>query len=178
MADKVLVVDDDPETINFLKLILDRQGYQTLTAINGVQALETAHAERPDVIILDVLMPGLDGFEVAKSLRRHPDTATIPILMFTAKTQVSDKLAGYDAGVDIYLTKPVHPVELQANIKALLVQRKIRQETMSEKGYVIGVTAAKGGLGVSTVALNLAISYHHKTEAKVIAGAPVRAPGR
>jgi pilus assembly protein CpaE len=169
MADKILIVDDDSDTVEFLNLLLSRQGYQTISAMNGLEALHLAHKETPNLIILDVMMPGLDGFEVARSLRRHPETAMIPILMFTAKTQVEDKLAGYEAGVDIYLTKPVHPVELQANIKALLAQRQDRAEKLANKGYVLGVLAAKGGLGVSTVALNLAIMYHNKTNARVIA---------
>ena len=104
MAEKILIVDDDPDTIEFLKLLLERQGYQTVAALNGMQALSVAHSEKPDLVILDVMMPDLDGFEVARSLRRHPDTALTPILMFTAKTQVEDKVAGYEAGVDIYLT--------------------------------------------------------------------------
>ena len=166
---KILIVDDDPDTVDFLRLILTRQGYQTLAAINGMQALTQAHSQQPDLIILDVMMPGLDGYEVARGLRRHPETALIPILMFTAKTQVEDKVAGYEAGVDIYLTKPIHPVELQANIKALLDQRKVHAKTPAEKGYIAGVMAAKGGLGVSTVALNLALFYQKKTNKKVIA---------
>ena len=169
MAEKILIVDDDPNTVDFLKLILSRQGYMTLDAKNGMEALNLAHSKQPDLIILDVMMTGLDGYEVARSLRRHPETALIPILMFTAKTQVEDKLAGYEAGVDIYLTKPVHPVELQANIKALLSRRKAREEMLVEKGHIIGVLAAKGGLGVSTVALNLAIHCHKKINEKVIA---------
>jgi pilus assembly protein CpaE len=169
MAEKILIVDDDPETVNFIKLMLSRQGYETLSAMNGMQALQISHSEHPDIIILDVMMPGLDGFEVARSLRRHPATALTPILMFTAKTQVEDKLAGYNAGVDIYLTKPIHPVELQANIKALLTQKKTRTEAKSDKGYVTGVVAAKGGLGVSTIALNLAIAYAQKNSEKVVA---------
>jgi CheY-like chemotaxis protein/MinD-like ATPase involved in chromosome partitioning or flagellar assembly len=169
MPEKILIVDDDPDTVEFLRLILTRQGYQTLSALNGMQALNQAHSQQPDLIILDVMMPGLDGYEVARSLRRHPETALIPILMFTAKTQVEDKVAGYEAGVDIYLTKPIHPVELQANIKALLDQRKARAKTLSEKGYIAGVMAAKGGLGVSTVALNLDLYYQKKTNKKVIA---------
>lgn len=169
MAEKILIVDDDPETVKFLKLVLERQGYLILEAANGMQALKTAHSERPDLIVLDVMMPGMDGFEVARSLRNHPDTASIPILMFTAKTQMQDKLAGYESGVDIYLTKPVHPVELQANIKALLLQRKSASEAHEKKGYVLGVLSAKGGQGVSTIALNLAITYHQKQNCKVIA---------
>ena len=169
MADKILVVDDDFETVNFLKIILTRQGYEVIAAENGVKALELAHSQTPDLIVLDVMMPALDGFEVARTLRGHPKTATIPILMFTAKTQLEDKVAGYEAGVDIYLTKPVHPVELQANIRGLLTQRKVQTASLSSKGYMIGVIAAKGGLGVSTLALNLAIAYHRRHKIDVIA---------
>ncbi len=169
MAEKVLIIDDDPETIKFLSVFLKRLGYEPVGAKDGMTALKIAHERHPDLIILDVMMPGMDGYEVARSLRRHPETAMIPILMFTAKTQVEDKLTGYDAGVDIYLTKPVHPVELQANIKALLAKSKVRSDTLTKKGYVVGVIAAKGGLGVSTVALNLAIAYRKNKNAKVIA---------
>lgn len=169
MADRILIVDDDPDTIDFLSLILNQQGFQVVAARSGMEALELAHSQSPALIVLDIMMPGIDGYEVARSLRRHPETALIPILMFTAKTQVEDKLAGYESGVDIYLTKPVHPVELQANINALLAKRKARSVTLTQKGYLIGVLAAKGGLGVSTIALNTAITYNKKYNAKVIA---------
>lgn len=169
MAEKILVVDDDPQTVKYLSIFLKRLGYEPLEALDGMTALKLAHEQRPDIIVLDVMMPGMDGFEVARSLRRHPETALIPILMFTAKTQVEDKLAGYDAGVDIYLTKPAHPVELQANIKALLSQKKSRSEARLKKGYTVGVMAAKGGLGVSTVALNLAVAIQQKHKNKVLA---------
>lgn len=169
MAEKILVVDDDVDTISYLRTLLTHQGYQVLEAENGIKALELAHSKRPDLIILDIMMPNMDGYEVARSLRRHPETALIPILMFTAKTQIEDKVAGYEAGVDIYLSKPVHPVEMQANIKALLVQKKARTGPLPGQGYLIGIVAAKGGLGVSTVALNLALAYNKKKDVKVIA---------
>lgn len=169
MTEKILVVDDDAQTVQFLKIMLERQGYQVVTAADGPQALETAHRERPDLVVLDVMMPGMDGFEVARSLRRHPDTALIPILMFTAKTSVNDKLIGYNAGVDLYLTKPIHPVELNANIKTLLSQKRARSEALTQKAYILGVLGARGGMGVSTLALNLAIAYHQTKGDKVIA---------
>lgn len=169
MPGKILVVDDDPDTIGFLENLLTRQGYEVIAAENGMQALELVHSNHPDLIILDVMMPNMDGYEVARSLRRHPQTALIPILMFTAKSQVEDKVAGYQSGVDIYLSKPVHPVELQANIKALILQKKAITEGTSKGGYIVGVLAAKGGLGVSTVALNLAVAYAKKTEGDVVA---------
>ena len=169
MSEKILIVDDDHETIEFLKLILSRQGYAVVVAKDGLEALRVANSEMPDLIILDVMMPALNGYEVARSLHRRPETALIPILMFTARTQPEDKVAGYEAGVDLYLTKPVHPLDLQANIKALLLQRKARKAALAERGYVVGVVSAKGGQGVSTVALNLAIAYSRQQKVKSIA---------
>ena len=169
MPEKILVVDDDVDTVKFMEMMLSRQGYQVVSATGGMQALELAHSERPDLIILDVMMPGMDGYEVARSLRRHPETALTPILMFTARSKVEDRLAGYDTGVNIYLTKPIHPVDLQANIKSLLIQHQARIEAAEERGHVLGVVAAKGGMGVSTVALNLAMVYHRTYNVKVIA---------
>jgi Flp pilus assembly CpaE family ATPase len=89
--------------------------------------------------------------------------------MFTAKTQVDDKISGYEAGVDDYLTKPIHPAELTAHLRALLQRSKTRTASSKERGYVIGLLAAKGGEGVSSLALNLAIAFHQKTKAEVIA---------
>jgi pilus assembly protein CpaE len=169
MAEKILIVDDDPETVKFISIFLQRQGYEAIVSHEGLSALKIAHEQLPDLIVLDVMMPGLDGFEVARSLRRQPETALIPILMFTAKTQTEDKIEGYESGVDIYLTKPIHPVELQANIKALLSQRKARAQSLVNKGYVVGVIAAKGGMGVSTVALNLAVAMRQNDKIKVVA---------
>jgi DNA-binding response OmpR family regulator len=169
MGEKILIVDDDADTVKFISMILTRLGYDVVAALSGQQALELAHNEQPDLIVLDVMMPGLDGYEVARILRQDPQTAATPILMFTAKAQVDDKVTGYNAGVNIYLTKPIHPIDLQANIKTLLAQRQARPETPLSRGYVIGVVAAKGGMGVSTIALNLAISYHSLHQVNVLA---------
>ena len=93
MADKILVVDDDPDTVKFINIMLSRLGYQVVAATSGMEALERVQVEHPDLIILDVMMPGMDGYEVSRNLRRNPKTATTPILMFTAKTTIEDKLA-------------------------------------------------------------------------------------
>ena len=169
MLEKILIVDDDPDTIEFLRILMVRQGYRPLVAENGFTALELANQHHPDLIILDVMMPGMDGYEVARSLHRRPETALIPILMFTARTQPEDKVAGYEVGVDLYLTKPVHPLDLQANIRALLLQRKSRKEASANRGYLVGVLSAKGGAGVSTVALNLAVAMTRQQKLKTIA---------
>ncbi len=169
MADKILVVDDDPDTVKFINIMLSRLGYIVVSATSGMEALERVQTEHPDLIILDVMMPGMDGYEVSRNLRRNPKTATTPILMFTAKTTIEDKLAGYDAGVNLYLTKPIHPIDLQANIRNLLTQKLTKAEAAADHGYVVGVLSATGGAGVSTIALNLAITYAKKFNSKVIA---------
>ncbi len=180
MSEKILIVDDDLETLRLVGLMLQRQGYQIVAANNGSQGISLAKSEKPDLIVLDVMMPDMDGYTVTRELRSNPDTADTPILMFTAKSQVDDKVAGYEAGVDDYLTKPVHPVELVAHIKALLGRRKPAKQTETaavQKGYTIGVMAAKGGLGVSTLVLNLAIALFEKTQADIISAEMVPGSG-
>jgi DNA-binding response OmpR family regulator len=169
MAEKILIVDDDVQTLRLVGLMLERQGYKILAASNGAQAIGMARTEQPDMILLDVMMPDVDGFSVARTLRKEPETANIPILMFTARAQVEDKIAGYEAGADDYLTKPIHPAELTAHLRAILSRSKSREGVPLERGYTVGVMAAKGGLGVSTLALNLAINYFQNTRQEVIA---------
>lgn len=168
---KILIVDDDLETLRLVGLMLQRQGYEISAANSGSQALNLAKTESPDLIVLDIMMPEMDGLQFSQRLRKDPDISSIPILMFTAKSQVDDKVAGYEAGADDYLTKPVHPAELVAHIKALLTRTQNRPTPLPvvKRGYSVGVIAPKGGLGVSTLTLNLAASYTHKTKTEVIA---------
>lgn len=171
MAEKILVVDDDLETLRLVGLMLQRQGYEIVAASNGAQAITSAKAELPDLILLDVMMPDMDGYEVTRNLRAHPPTANIPILMFTAKAQVDDKVAGYEAGVDDYLTKPTHPAELTAHVKVLL-SRSSRPRLSTAPlsvGQIVGVVSAKGGLGVSSIVINTAVGICQKMKASVIA---------
>lgn len=169
MAGKILIVDDEADTISYLRLSLAALPYEIVSAKNGTEALTAALTHKPDIIILDVMMPDLDGYEVTRRLRGNPQTANIPILMFTAKTQLEDKIAGFSAGVDIYLTKPIHTIELQANVRALLSMQPARAAPVAQEGYVIGVLGSKGGVGVSTLALNLAASIQKKLKKTVIA---------
>ncbi|MDO9087755.1 MAG: response regulator [Anaerolineaceae bacterium] len=171
MAEKILIIDDDSETLRLIGLMLQRQGYQTVTASNGDEGVALAKHELPDLVILDIMMPDVDGFMVAKHLRAEPGISEIPILMFTAKSQVDDKVAGFEAGADDYLTKPVHPVELVAHVKALLSRRVTYQSEkpqQKKQGYTIGVIGAKGGLGTSTTALNLGIALSEKGNLDVV----------
>src|SRR3990170_4893554 len=119
MADKILIIDDDIDTLKLVGLMLERQGYEITVASNGSGGLNKAAAERPQLILLDVMMPDLDGYEVTRRLRSDPGMASIPIIMFTAKTMVDDKVAGFEAGVDDYLTNPPPPAELPAHVKAV-----------------------------------------------------------
>ena len=173
MAERILIVDDDVDTLRLVGLMLQRQGYQVIAASNGSQGLTKAFEERPDLILLDVMMPDMDGYEVTRRLRKNPATASIPILMFTAKTQLDDKVAGFEVGADDYLTKPTHPTELQSHIKVLLARatpkRPEDMETVyrEKNGYIIGVLAVRGGLGVSTIAANLAAGLYTRSKADV-----------
>lgn len=174
MPERILVIDDDVDTLRLVGLMLQRQGYQVSAAANGSQGLAKAFEERPNLILLDVMMPDMDGYEVTRRLRKNPATASIPILMFTAKTQLDDKVTGFEVGADDYLTKPTHPTELQAHVKTLLARSALQNtedlETVSKEkhGYVIGIVSARGGMGVSTVAANLAAGLFGRTRADVI----------
>jgi len=173
MAQKILIIDDDLDTLRLVSLILQRQGYEISVASDGNQGLDKAIEEKPDLILLDIMMPEIDGYEVARRLRKNKLTAKIPILMFTAKNQLDDKVAGFEVGVDDYLTKPTHPSELQSHVKTLL-SRAGQQDEGSEitlvetKGFVIGVLSARGGMGVSSLATNLASGLFQKTQADVV----------
>lgn len=128
MAEKILIIDDDIDTTRLVCLMFQNLGYQTVVANDGRQGLVKTSKEAPDLVLLDIMMPDMDGYEVARRLRNNPETTRIPILMFTAKSQADDKIIGYDAGADDYLTKPTHPSQLQAHVKALL-KRSLKAET-------------------------------------------------
>jgi CheY-like chemotaxis protein len=173
MPEKILIIDDDVDTLKLVGLMLQKQGYQIVAASNGPQGLSQAEAENPNLILLDVMMPEMDGYEVAKRLRANPLTANTPILMFTAKTQLDDKVSGFEAGADDYLTKPTHPSELSAHVKALLARASktapvSAQPAAEKKAFVIGILAPRGGMGVSTVAANLGDALRQASQAEVI----------
>jgi pilus assembly protein CpaE len=172
MAEKILIVDDEFDTLRLVGLMLERQGYSIIAAENGQQALQALKREKPDLVLLDIMMPGIDGYEVAKRIRSDDKMGNIPIIMFTAKTQVEDKVTGLESGVDVYLTKPTQPRELFAQVKVLLTRAKrsittpLPRET--PRGFMIGVLAAKGGVGVSSIAINLGITIYRMTNQEVL----------
>jgi pilus assembly protein CpaE len=182
MSEKILIIDDDLDTLRLVGLMLQRQGYQISAATNGQQGLDKAFDEDPDLILLDVMMPDMDGYEVTRRLRSNPSTTETPILMFTAKTQMDDKVIGFEVGANDYLTKPTHPSELQARVKALLARSNEKKGNSaserdgSDRGFVIGILGARGGLGVTTLAINVAAGLHTKTKSEVIVAEML--PGR
>ena|SRR5215204_1592825 len=128
---KILVVEDEPSLVDTLQYSLTRQGYEVAVSSDGAKALEVARREKPDMVILDVMLPSLDGFEVCRILRQE---MSAPILMLTARTDEVDKVVGLEVGADDYLTKPFSMRELMARVKALLRRvRLVREEMASEE---------------------------------------------
>jgi two-component system alkaline phosphatase synthesis response regulator PhoP len=115
---KVLVVDDDRKTVDLARLYLEKDGYRILTAYDGKQALDMARQKKPDLVVLDLMLPGLDGFDICRVLRAEGNA--VPIIMLTARTLDEDKLLALDLGADDYVTKPFSPRELVARVRAVL----------------------------------------------------------
>jgi two-component system alkaline phosphatase synthesis response regulator PhoP len=118
MKKKVLVVDDERDIVDLLRYNLQREGYDVIAAGNGEQALEKT-SEKPDLILLDLMMPVLDGFETCKRLKRNPSTASIPVIILTARSSEVDEVLGLELGADDYIQKPISPRKLVARVKAV-----------------------------------------------------------
>jgi DNA-binding response OmpR family regulator len=134
MTDTILVVEDEPDVADLVRYHLHRAGFDVLTAFNGPTGLATATESRPDAILLDILLPQMTGIEVCKALRNTDETADIPILILTAKAELSDRLSGLELGVDDYITKPFSPREL-----VLRVQNLLRRLRVVRKSFVLVV---------------------------------------
>src|SRR5688572_4151909 len=128
MKPKILVVDDEPDALEILGFKLKEAGYVPILAKDGSRAIVAARDERPALIVLDLMLPGVDGLEVCKILRRDPGTAGIPILMLTARAAEMDRVLGLELGADDYVTKPFSPRELVLRIKKLLARAKSGDE--------------------------------------------------
>jgi two-component system alkaline phosphatase synthesis response regulator PhoP len=124
MDKKILVIEDDPATLRLVDYSLRHEGYQVFTASNGLEGIRKAHDDAPDLIILDVMLPGIDGYEICHRLRSEPDTAQLPILMFSAKAQEIDKDTGLKVGADEYLSKPAAPADIVNRVESLLAEEK------------------------------------------------------
>jgi CheY-like chemotaxis protein len=188
MPHKILVIDDHPETLDIIRLVLEQKGYLVVAAQSGHEGLAIARKERPDLILLDVMMPEMDGMEVCRRVRADPDLGNTLIIMFTAVAEAEQKLAGFTAGADDYLTKPTDPDELVDRVKTLLASASqpvadvVQEEQVADKALMLEgpdhasaqppmmttplptnshltvVIGARGGAGATTLAINLAAS--------------------
>lgn len=129
---KILVVDDVPMNVELLDAYLSLD-YDVISAYSGEEALEAVKAEKPDIILLDIMMPGMDGYEVSRALKENPATRFTPIIMVTALSDVDDRIKGSDAGSDEFLTKPVDKTELLSRVKALLHTKCLHDNLLSER---------------------------------------------
>lgn len=181
MTYKLLIIDDHPETLDIISRVLKQQGFAIIAVDSAVRGLSLAESERPDLILLDGMMPEMDGWEVCRRIRANEEISSTPIIMFSAVNKAEQKLAGFEAGADDYLTKPTEPVELAERVKALLEGIKPRHDitsgeleaieniAASKKGMtahhtmalaaennLIAVLGVRGGVGTTTLSLNLA----------------------
>jgi DNA-binding response OmpR family regulator len=136
VAPKVLIIEDERDIRDLVRHYLEKDGFRTRMASDGDAGLAAARQEHPDLIVLDLMLPGLDGLELCKKLRMDPATALTPVIMLTAKAEESDKIVGLELGADDYLTKPFSPKELVARIKALL--RRADRREADHKPYTYG----------------------------------------
>ena len=170
MASKrVLVVDDDVKTVELVKLYLNRDGYRVLTAYDGAEALRLARESRPDLIVLDLMLPSMDGIEVCRTLRSESD---VPIIMLTARTTDDDKLIGLGLGADDYVSKPFSPRELAARVRAVLRRLPGERGPAEIKRGELGLSFLKQEASIAGRPLNLT-----PVEFKLL-GVLVKEPGR
>ncbi len=128
MKEKILIVEDEKDIVKMLDYNLKKEGFKVLAVSDGEGGLALANRELPDLVILDLMLPGMDGLEVCKALKKESKTASIPIIMLTAKSQESDKVIGLELGADDYVVKPFSPRELIARIKAVLRRAKVKDK--------------------------------------------------
>jgi len=139
---KILVVDDEPSILNLVTSYLEKEGYEVYTATDGPAGLKAARAYKPDLIVLDIMLPGMDGIELLSNLRRDSD---VYVIMLTAKTEETDKIVGLSVGADDYVTKPFSPRELVARVKAALRRLQSKGDTNEAEALLFQHVRIDGG---------------------------------
>jgi DNA-binding response OmpR family regulator len=156
MPGKILVIEDDPTSLRLIEYALKQRGYQVLTTLNGMEGIITAQKEEPDLIMLDIMLPGIDGFEVCRRLHAGSQTARVPILIISAKTQKEDINAGFRAGADDYLPKPASPTEIINRVESLLARK------ISGQAKVIPFINSGQIPGMATITYNVAAAINEQ----------------
>lgn len=143
-AKRILVVDDEPRMIGFIRMNLELEGYQVIEAHTGLEALEMVRTQLPDLILLDVMMPRMSGFQVCSRLKSDPTLRDIPVVMVTALNEVADVERAVESGADDFLTKPVHRIELVTRVKSLLRVRLLKKQLEKTLREVEKLTDGEG----------------------------------
>ncbi len=175
MPKQILLVDDDEMLRKMTRALLARQGFDVIAVEDGPKTLDQLKTTRPDIILLDVMMPGMDGFTVCREIRANPATARIPIIMLTALDSVENKVKGFEAGADDYLAKPCDTIELVARINVLIRRAEAQAPQIAvpattiarETARTIAVFSLRGGAGVSTISVNVAAGLSQLWEMQV-----------
>ncbi len=157
-ADRILLVDDEEQIRKLLESSLQRRGYEVAVASDGIEALRQIRARMPDLIVTDVNMPNMNGFELTRRLRADHRTARVPIVMLSARKQADDILTGYAEGADEYIAKPVEMAVLAAKIEVLIKRMKATAGVVIKRGRVVVFLRGKGGAGATTLAVNSAVA--------------------
>lgn len=171
---RILAIDDSPITLKIIVSALTPLGYEVTTAPDGEQGLTLVHNAKPDIVITDVMMPGINGYEVTRQIRRDPNFAYLPILILTAQTSLEERIKAFEAGADDHMAKPFEPAELAARMVGLLRRGKLAQTAQpsgtapGEQARIIAVHSLRGGVGCSSVAVNLAIALAGLWDGKVL----------
>lgn len=178
MSKTILIVDDDAITCTWLSSQLRQSGYQTLIAADGHEALQMARAQSPDLILLDLMLPDIDGLDVCRELRRDPITATTNIIILSARSNVKDAVAGLRAGADDYIVKgPQAATQLQDKIEALLGRAVEPADSLQRgAGRIVSFLAAKGGIGTTSICVNLAHAFGEIVEPQTVVVADMVLP--
>lgn len=160
---RVVIVEDDADLSGILQKILSREGYDVSVINNAEDAYKQLVRHPPQLVISDIILPGMDGYALCRKLRQHPGTRAVPVMMQTSKGDIADKIAGFEAGANDYLTKPYRREELIFRVKNLVGMAQMMsapQDKQVAPGRITAVFAAKGGVGKTTIATNLAVTLH------------------
>lgn len=170
MAEIILIIDDDADRASLTKIILNKAGYQCITAFDGKQGLIMAKSNKPDLILLDLMMPGMNGFDVCIELRKMPETIETPVVFLTAKTETANKIRGLQVGADDYMTVPFENDELLLRVRALIRRSHAspQERKSTQSGKIVAVFNLRGGSGCTTLAVNLAIGLKQLWNEEVV----------